>query len=79
MDEKLVGKPQRNKKMRDIFTHIFELNNKMQEIIYTNQPGHFPVRFSHDNQYLMVMINMDSSYISMEPMKSRSLSEMIET
>ena len=65
--------------MKDIFTHVYELNNEMQENIYTNQIGRFPIKSIRGNQYLMVMIDIDSSYISMEPMKNHSLSEMIKT
>ena len=79
VDETLVSEPQPNKKMKDIFTHVYELNNEMQENIYTNQIGRFPIKSIRGNQYLMVMIDIDSSYISMEPMKNHSLSEMIKT
>ena len=62
VDEKQVGKPRPNKKMKDILTQVYELNNEMQENIYTNQTGHFPTKSSRGNQYLMVMIDMDSSH-----------------
>ena len=63
--KKPVSKPRPNKNMKDIFTHMYELNNEMQEQIYTNQTGRFPTKSSRGNQYLMVMIDMDSFYISM--------------
>ena len=44
---------------------MYELNNEMQEQIYTNQTGRFPTKSSRGNQYLMVMIDMDSFYIGM--------------
>ena len=70
---------QNNAKHEDVFMCVFDLQNEMQsEIydemqskIYTNQTGKFPVRSSRGHQYIMVLINMDSSYISMEPMKIR--------
>ena len=43
------------------------------------QTGQFPVRSSRGHHYIMVLINMDSSYISMEPMKNRHSSEIVMT
>ena len=66
---------------------VFDLQNEMQskiydemkEKIYTDQTGKFPVRSSRSHQYIMVLINMDSSYISMEPMKTRHASQLVKT
>ena len=65
--------------MQDVFTHVYELNDKMQAKIYTNQTGRFLVRYSCGHQYITVIINMDSSYISMEPTTDRHSSQMIKT
>ena len=77
IEKKPVGEPQPNMKMREVCTHVFELNDEMQETIYRDQIGRFPKRSSQCNQYLMMMIEMDSSCISMKKMKDRSSSEMI--
>ena len=71
--------PRPNKKTKDIFTHVYDVNDDMQGKIYTDWTGRFPVKSSRGNQCLIVLINMDSSYISMEPMKNRSLSEMVNS
>ena len=71
--------PRPSKKMEDVLTHDYDVNNKMQAKIYTDQTGNLPVRSSHGHQYIMVLVNMDSSYRSMEPMKNRHLSEIIKT
>ena len=65
----------------------FDLKNKMEEKIYermreriySNQTGKFPIRSSRGHQYIMVLINMDSSYISMEPMKTQHASQLVKT
>ena len=65
----------------------FDLKNEMEskiydqlkEKIYSDQTGKFLVRSSRSYQYIMVLINIDSSYISMEPMKTRHASQLIKT
>ena len=65
--------------MQDIFTHVYNLNDGMQATIYTDLTGRLLVRSYRGHQYIMVLINMDSSYISMEPMKHWHLYQMIKT
>ena len=74
-------------KHQDVFMCTFDLKNemeekiyeKMRERIYTDQTGKFLVWSSRGHQYIMVLIKMDSSYISMEPMKTRHASQMVQT
>ena len=76
-----------NLKHQDVFMCTFDLKNEMQskiydqmkEKIYSDQRGKCPVRSSRSHQYIMVLINMDSSYISMEPMKTRHASQIVKT
>jgi hypothetical protein len=49
----------------------------MQEKVYTDQTGKFPVLSSKGNRYVMVMVEIDSSYIDAEPMKNRNEKELI--
>ena len=42
--------------MKDIFTNIYDVNDEVQEHIYTNQTGDFPLRSIRGNQYLMVIV-----------------------
>ena len=56
-----------------------KIYDQMKEKIYTDQTGKFPVRSSRSHQYIMVLINMDSSYINMEPMKTRHASQLVMT
>ena len=77
----------RDTKKEDVFTCVFDLQDEMQstiydkteEKIYTDQTGKFPVGSNRGHQYVMVLINMDSSYVSMEPMKNQHSSEIVMT
>ncbi len=45
--------------------------------IFTNQPEQFPKKSSHGNQYIMVLAEVDSDAILVEPMKNRTAGEMV--
>jgi hypothetical protein len=60
-------------KHRDVYIKIEEAG----EMVYSDQTGRFPVTSSGGHKYIMVLIEINSNYISMEPMKSRETSEMI--
>jgi hypothetical protein len=63
----------RGKKERDIFTAVYNV----QETIFSDQTGQFPVRSQRGNKYVMVMVEVDSNSILLEPKKSRHETEMI--
>ena len=48
----------------------------MERKIYSNQTGRFPVRSYRGNQYIMVLLEVDSDAILAEPMKDRTSGEM---
>ena len=60
----------RRKKEDDDYVKVLDL----KETIYTDQTGQFPFTSSKCNRYVMVTINVDASYIFMEPMKNRTSS-----
>jgi hypothetical protein len=45
--------------------------------IFTNQPGCFPKKSSHVNQYIMVLTKINSNPILIDPMKNRTAGAMI--
>ena len=49
----------------------------MQRKMYTDQTGSFPQKCSRGNQYIMVLIEMDSGAILFEAMKNRKSGEMV--
>ena len=62
---------------REIFYAIYDLENEAQLKMYTNQTGRFPKKSSGGNQYIMVLIELDSNAILVEAMKNRTSAEMI--
>ncbi|KAL7538776.1 hypothetical protein ACHAXR_008792, partial [Thalassiosira sp. AJA248-18] len=49
----------------------------VRETIYSDQTGQFPTRSLSGNKYIMVMVDIDSSGILVEPIKSHKDAEMI--
>jgi hypothetical protein len=49
----------------------------LSESIQTNQMGAFPFTAQQGNRYYMVAIHLNTNYIFVEPMQSRSKEEMI--
>ncbi len=62
---------------REIFHTIYDLDDDVQLKMYTNQMGRFPRKSSCGNQYIMVLIELNSNAILVEAMKNRSATEMI--
>ena len=63
----------RGKKARDVYTKVYDVRNTM----FSDQTGQFPKRSKRGNKYIMVMVEIDSNAILVEPMKSRKDAEMI--
>ena len=53
-------------KNHNVFTQVYEM-------FYTDQLDQFPIQSNHGNQYLMVIVEIDSHYIDVEPIKNRSM------
>ncbi len=64
-------------KQKKLVLRIFDLSNKAQQLMYTNQTGKFPKKLSKGNHYIMVLIEIDSNAILVEAMKKCSAGEMI--
>ena len=62
----------RGKKERDVYIKIVEARGT----IYTDQTGKFPVKSISGNQYLMILVEIDSNAVLVEPMSSRKDAEM---
>ena len=73
-----TSKPQRpTKKERTIFYRVMDVNDKAAQKIYSDQPGWFPTKLSRGNQCIMVLTEVVSDAILVEPMKNRTAGEMI--
>ncbi len=62
-----------SKKVQDVYTQTYMVRKTM----FSNQTGQFPTCFQQGNKYIMVMAEIDSNAILVEPMKSRKDEEMI--
>ena len=65
-------------KSLDIFIQIYNVEDDEALLkIYTDQPGRFPKKSSRGNQYVMVMVELDSNAILVEAMWNRTSGKMI--
>ncbi len=65
------------KKEKMVFLWILDMEDEATLKIYTDQPGRFPKKSSRENQYIMVLAEIDSDAILVEPMKNRTAGEMV--
>ena len=70
--EEADTKSLQGKKVRDIYTRVYEVRNT----VFSDQTGQFPTRSSRGNKYIMVMVEIDSNAILVEPLKSRKDAEL---
>jgi hypothetical protein len=63
----------KGKKVRDVYTTAYDV----RETMFSDQTGQYPTRSQRGNKYIMVMVEIDSNAILVEPMKSRKDAEMI--
>jgi hypothetical protein len=59
--------------VRDIHTTMYDVRKTM----FLDQTGQFLTRSQSGNKYIMVLVEIDSNAILVEPMKSRKDAEMI--
>jgi hypothetical protein len=64
-------------KQKEAIMQTFDLNDEAKRLMYTNQTGRFPKKSSCSNQYIMVLIEIDSNAILVEVMKNRTAGKMI--
>jgi hypothetical protein len=64
----------RGRKEPDIYTKVY---NK-RETIFTDQTGKFPTRSQAGHQYIMIMVEINSSAILVEPFKNHTDAELTQ-
>ena len=62
-------------KQHDLYVCVDQVN----ETIYTDQIGEFPITSSRGNKYIMIMCEIDENAVLVEPMKNKTEDEMVET
>jgi hypothetical protein len=60
--------------VRDIYTTMYDVCKTM----FSEQAGQFPTRLQSGNKYIMVLVEINSNAILVEPMKNRKDAEMIQ-
>eukprot|EP00804_Cyclotella_cryptica_P009107 CCRYP_003191-RB/>CCRYP_003191-RB protein AED:0.38 eAED:0.33 QI:0/-1/0/1/-1/1/1/0/471 len=65
--EELHSTKLHGKKERNIYTKVYDT----RETTFTDQTGKFPTRSQAGNQYVMIMVKIDSSTILVEPLKNQ--------
>ncbi len=61
------------KKVRNVYTQMY----MVCETTFSNQTGQFPIQSLRGIKYIMVMVEIDSNAILVEPMKNRKDAKMI--
>jgi len=61
------------KKVRNDYIKVYDT----RETTFLDKTGQFPTRFKSGNKYIMVMVEVDSNAILVEPLKSCKDAELI--
>jgi hypothetical protein len=69
--------PHPTTKQHEVYMKIYDLKDKAQLKMYTDQTGKFPQKSSCGNQYIMVVTGLDSNAILVGGMKNRTAGEII--
>ena len=62
----------KGEKIRDVYTKVYDA----RETVFLDQTGQFTARSQRGSKYIMVMVEIDSNAILMEPIKSRTDPEL---
>ena len=62
----------RGKMAQDVYTNFYDA----QEMVFSDQTGRFPTQSRGGHNYIMVMVEIDSNAILVEPLKSRKDAEL---
>ena len=70
--EKTDAATLRGKKVQEVYTKVYDVRNT----VFLDQTGQFPTRSKRGNKYIMVMVEIDSNAILVEPIKNRTDAEL---
>ena len=68
MENENQTQPTPEMQMKDVYIKVHNAN----DIMHSDQMGHFPATSSSWNQYIMVLVEVDGTYIEAEPMKNQT-------
>ena len=58
---------------------VYDLEDDMNQKMYTDQTGRFPVQLYSGMKYIMVLYNTTSNAILVEPLRNKTIGEMFAT
>ena len=70
--ESLTSTEMQGKKVQDVYVKVYNA----RETPFSDQTGQFPTRFKRGNEYIMVMVEVDSNTILVKPLKSPEDAEL---
>eukprot|EP00804_Cyclotella_cryptica_P023124 CCRYP_000352-RA/>CCRYP_000352-RA protein AED:0.30 eAED:0.30 QI:0/0/0/0.66/1/1/3/0/473 len=70
--EEVLSNHLRGRKEKDVYVEVYDV----RETVFMDQTGKFPTRSQAGNKYLMVLVDIDSRGILVEPLKSRTDPEL---
>ena len=56
---------------------VYNLGEEMHQKLYSDQTGRFPVTSYRGMQYIMVMYDLDSNAVLVEPLRNKTSGEMV--
>ena len=62
----------RGKKVHDVYTKVYDVLNT----VFSDQTGQLPTISKRGNKYIMVMVEIDSNAILLDPIKNRTDAEL---
>ena len=71
---KLVGAAE---EMNGCYHAVYNLSKDMEQKMYTDQTGRFPVQSYKGMQYIMVLYEVSSNVILVEPLRNKTSGEMV--
>ncbi len=71
--ESFNSKEMHGKKVHDVYVKVFDA----RETTFSNQTGQFPTSSKSGNKYIMIMLEIDSNAILVEPLKCHKDAKLI--
>ena len=78
-DEEVKIETRTKKKHRDILISVKDIQDELVDTIYSDQMGKFSVRSREGNRYIMVICEIYSGEIMVEPMRKWMPGEMVKS
>ena len=77
--EEKGGQNKGDEPLSGVYHVVYNLQDEMQQKMYTDQTGKFPVRSYRGMQYVMVLIEMESNSILVAAMRNFTSGEMVKS